>query len=88
MAALLFEEKEKEYYFCFMPTENPVFNITNEGEYVYNINKVPLFALDNFQAVFEAKGKTFGKNKKLYCLILIKPEEFDSMYKILECVWE
>lgn len=88
IAALLFEEKEKEYYFCFMPIENPIFNITNKEEHVYDINKVPLFILDKFQASFEVKGKTFGKDKKMFSLIKIKPEEFDSMYKLLECVWE
>ena len=87
IAALLFEEKEKEYYFGFMPTESPVFNITNEEEYAYDINKVPLLIVDKYQTSFEVKGKTFGKDKKLYYLILIKPEEFDSMYKLLECIW-
>lgn len=88
IAALLFEETTEEYYFCFMPTESPVFNITNEGEYAFDINKVPLLVLDKYQTFFEVKGKTFGKDKKLYSLIPIKPEEFDSLYKLLECVWE
>lgn len=87
IAALLFEEKEKEYYFGFMPTESPVFNITNEEEYAYDIKKVPLLVLDKYQTSFEVKGKTFGKDKKLYSLILIKPEEFNSLYKLLECVY-
>lgn len=44
--------------------------------------------VDRYQTVFEARGKTFGKNEKMFSLIKIKPEEFDSMYKLLECVWE
>lgn len=87
IAALLFEEREKEYYFGFMPTESPVFNITNEEEYAYNINEIPLLVLDKYQTSFEVKGKTFGKSEKLFSLIRIKPEEFDSMYKLLECIW-
>lgn len=88
IAILVQDEKDEKYYFSFLPTESPTLNVNNEEEYAYSIREVPLLTFDRYQVTFEAKGKTFGKDKKLYYLIPIKPEEFDSMYKLLECVWE
>lgn len=88
IAILVQDEKDEKYYFSFLPTENPMLTVNNEEEYTYDIKKIPLLTFDKYQVTFEVKGKTFGKDKKLYYLIPIKPEEFDSLYKLLECVLE
>ena len=88
IAILVQDKKDEKYYFSFLPTENPTLIVRNEEEWTYDIKEAPLLAFDKYQVTFEAKGKTFGKDKKLYYLIPIKPEEFDSLYKLLECVWE
>ena len=88
IAGLFIEETEKKYYFSFMPTETPVISITNNGEYATDKIGAKILFVDRYQTVFEAKGKTFGKEEKMFSLISIKPEEFDSLYKLLECIWE
>lgn len=88
IVGLFFEEIEKKYYFGFMSTETPSIIINNEGEYATNRYGVKIAYVDRYQTVFEAKGKAFGKDGKMCSLIPIKPEEFDSMYKLLECVLE
>jgi hypothetical protein len=88
VAGLFFEETEKEYYFGFMSTEEPSITISNNGDYAINDLGAKMLFVDRYQAVFEVKGKTFGKVEKMFSLIPIKPEEFDSLYKLLECVWE
>lgn len=88
IAGLFFEETEKKYYFGFMPIITPTISINNNGDYATDKMGAKLFFVDRYQTVFEAKGKTFGKNEKMFSLLPIKPEEFDSMYKLLECVWE
>ena len=88
IAGLFFEETEKKYYFGFMPTESPSIAINNDGEYATDKVGAKILFVDRYQTIFEAKGKTFGKGGKMYSLLPIKPEEFDSMYKLLECVWE
>lgn len=88
IAGLFIEETEKEYFFGFMPTETPVITIENDGDYAINGLGAKILFVDRYQTVFEARGKTFGKGEKMFSLIKIKPEEFDSMYKLLECVWE
>lgn len=85
----LFQDKvDEKYYFGFFPTDEPALSITNNGEYAYDKFEVPLLMIDNYQAIFEVKGRTFGKDKKLFYLLLIKPEEFDSLYKLLECIYD
>ena len=86
-AGLFFEETEKKYYFGFMQTESPSIAINNDGEYATDKVGAKILFVDRYQIIFEAKGKTFGKGK-MFFLLPIKPEEFDSMYKLLECVWE
>ena len=87
IAGLFFEETTKEHFFGFMPTETPTVTIANNGDYAIDGLDAKLFFVDKYQTIFEARGKTFGKNEKLFSLIQIKPEEFDSMYKLLECIW-
>jgi hypothetical protein len=88
IAGLFIEETEKKHYFGFMPTEMPTISINNDGCFSTNVFGARISFIDKYQTVFEAKGKTFGENGKMFSLIPIKPEEFDSMYKLLECVWE
>lgn len=87
IAGLFFEETAKEHFFGFMPTETPTVTTTNNGDYAIDGLGARILFVDKYQTIFEARGKTFGKNEKLFSLIQIKPEEFDSMYKLLECIW-
>ena len=87
IAGLFFEETAKEYFFGFMPTEIPTIITNNNGDYAINELGAKILFVDKYQTIFEARGKTFGKSEKLFSLIRIKPEEFDSMYKLLECIW-
>ena len=90
IAGLFFEETSKEHFFGFMPTEIPTVTTTttNDGDYTINEPGTKIFFVDKHQTIFEVeiKGKLFG-NGKMFSLISIKPEEFDSMYKLLECIW-
>ena len=86
IAGLFFEETSKEYFFGFMPTESPTIAITNDGDYAINELGAKILFIDKYQTIFEVKGRLFG-NGKMFSLISIKPEEFDSMYKLLECIW-
>ena len=88
IAGLFLEETKKEYYFGFMRTETPSIIISNEGEYADDLSGARVTFVDRYQAIFEVRGKVFGKDSKLFYLILIKPEEFDSMYKLLECIYD
>ena len=87
IAGLFFEEITKEYFFGFMPTEIPTIITANNGDYAINELGARILFVDKYQTIFEARGKTFRKSEKLFSLIRIKPEEFDSMYKLLECIW-
>ena len=88
IAGLFIEETEKKHYFGFMPTETPTISINNDGCFATNEFGARISFIDRYSTVFEAKGKTFGKDAKMFSLFPIKPEEFDSLYKLLECVWE
>ena len=87
IAGLFIEETEKKYYFGFMPTETPTISTNNEGCFAENGFGTRIAFIDKYQTVFEAKGKTFGKGGKMFSLLPIKPEEFDSLYKLLECIY-
>lgn len=88
IAGLFIEETEKKHYFGFMPTETPTISINNDGNFAESEFGVRIAFIDKYSTIFEVKGKTFGKDEKLFSLLSIKPEEFDSLYKLLECVWE
>ena len=88
IAGLFIEETEKKHYFGFMPTETPTISINNDGCFATNEFGARICFIDRYSTVFEVKGKTFGKGEKMFSLFPIKPEEFDSLYKLLECVWE
>ena len=87
IAGLFFEETSKEHFFGFMPTEIPTIITANNGDYAINELSARIPFIDKYQTIFEARGKTFGNSEKLFSLIRIKPEEFESMYKLLECIW-
>ena len=87
IAGLFLEETEKKHYFGFMPTETPSIIFNNEGDYAADLSGVRITFVDRYQATFEVRGKVFGKDSKLFYLIPIKPEEFESMYKLLECIY-
>ena len=87
IAGLFFEETSKEHFFGFMPTETPTITTANNDDYAINELGAKILFVDKYRTIFEARGKTFGKSEKLFSLIRIKPEEFDSMYKLLECIW-
>lgn len=88
IAGLFIEETEKKHYFGFMSIETPTISINNCGCFAENDFGARITFIDKYQTVFEARGKTFGENEKMFSLFPIKPEEFDSLYKLLECVWE
>ena len=88
IAGLFIEETEKKHYFGFMPTETPTISINNDGYFAEDNFGARIAFIDKYQTIFEVKGRTFGKNEKMFYLLPIKPEEFDSLYKLLECVWE
>ena len=87
IAGLFIEETEKKHYFGFMPTETPSISINNDGCSAINELGARINFIAKYQTVFEVKGRTFGKGEKMFSLFPIKPEEFDSMYKLLECIW-
>lgn len=89
ITGLFFEEAEKKHYFGFMRTETPTISVVDKNScFATNEFGARFNFIDTYQTVFEAKGKAFGKDEKMFSLLSIKPEEFDSMYKLLECVWE
>ena len=88
IAGLFIEETEKKHYFGFMPTETPPITINNYGRCAENDFGVRFAFIDRYQTVFEAIGRTFGKGEKMFSLFPIKPEEFDSLYKLLECIYD
>ena len=88
IAGLFFEETEKKHYFGFMRTHEPSLNINNEGEYADDLFGSRMTFVDRYCIAFEVKGKTFGKNEKMFSLIHIEEKEFDSMYKLLECIYD
>lgn len=88
IAGLFLEETEKKHYFGFMQTETPSIIFNNEGDYSTDHLGARITFVNRYQATFEARGKVFGKyDNKLFYLIPIKPEEFDSMYRLLECIY-
>lgn len=87
IAGLFIEETEKKHYFGFMPTETPTISINNDGCFAENGFGARIAFIDKYQTIFEVRGRTFGENGKMFDLLPIKPEEFDSMYKLLECIW-
>lgn len=88
IADLFFEETEKKHYFGFMPTETPSITVKNDGDYATNGFGAKILFVDKYQTIFEARGKTFGKHEKMFSLIPIDPDEFDSLYKLLECIYD
>ena len=87
IAGLFIEEAEEKHYFGFMPTETPTISINNDDYFAENNFGTRIAFIDKYQTVFEVKGKTFGKSEKMFSLFPIKPKEFDSLYKLLECIY-
>lgn len=88
IAGLFIEETEKKHYFGFMLTETPSISINNDRNFTESEFGSRICFIDKYSTIFEVKGKTFGEDGKMFFLILIKPEEFDSMYKLLECIYD
>lgn len=83
------EEKEplKEYYFGFARTTEPIISITDETECFAALGQ-QITRLGERKITFSAESVPSGAHDRLFCLISIEPEEFDSMYKLLECIYD
>ena len=90
IAGLFYSKEEKEplkkYYFGFARTTEPTIFIANETECFTDLGS-PIARLGERKMTFSVESMPFGKHDKLFCLIPIESEEFDSMYKLLECIY-
>lgn len=91
IAGLFYSKEEKEplrkYYFGFARTTEPIISITDETECFTALGR-QITRLGERKMTFSVESLSFGAHDKLFCLIAVEPEEFDSLYKLLECVWE
>ena len=83
--AALVKEEEK-YYFFFIKTSSLEINFENEEIYAMGSNGEKLFPIDKIEMYISLKAMPSLKGT-LYHFIEIKESEFDSMYKLLECVY-
>lgn len=83
IAALLYDDTIKANYFGFALTENP--EVVLEGD-KYKYHHLDIIFEEKMS--FNIKVRPIGKDKKNYILIKIDPSEFDSMYKLLESIYE
>lgn len=88
LAALLCESETKKYYFWFMPTKKPVIELNHETDYAYSALNFPLMTFDKDQISFIAEGIPFGKNKQIFSLMAIEATEFNTLCKLLECIYD
>lgn len=91
VAGLFYSKEEKEslkkYYFGFARTTEPIISISDETEYFTALGQ-QITRLGERKMTFSVESVPSGTHDRLFCLIAIEPEEFNSMYKLLECVWE
>ena len=91
VAGLFYSKEEKEplkkYYFGFARTTDPSISITDKTECSTALGRQTI-RLGERKMTFSVESTPLDAHDKLFCLISIKPEEFDSLYKLLECVWE
>ena len=80
------EEKTENYFFFFMKTAKPEFILNQEQEYAYGLKGQKLCSFDRQNITFSIESG-FINEDKLFYLIKIQPSEFDSLYNLLECVW-
>lgn len=80
------EEKTENYFFFFMKTVKPELILDEEQEYIYNLNGQKLCSFNKRNVTFSIESD-FINNDKLFTLMKIQPSEFDSLYNLLECVW-
>lgn len=83
--AALFKEEEK-YYFFFVKSSPLEINFEDDSVYATNFYEEKLFPIDKKKLSISFEAIPFLKNK-IYSIIEIKESEFDSMYKLLECVY-
>ena len=90
IAGLFYSKEEKEplkkYYFGFARTTEPIISIADETE-CFSTLSGPITRLGERKMTFSAESVPSGAHDRLFCLISIEPEEFDSMYKLLECIY-
>lgn len=84
--AALIEEEEK-YYFFFIKTSSLEINFENEERYAIGNHGEKLPLIDKIEMYISTKAIPSSKGT-LYHLIEIKESEFDSMYKLLECIYD
>lgn len=86
LALLIFDEKNEKYYFEFMKTEEPKIILENNVDYARDdYAGAKLFWFDKIELTLSVKAKNMGQ--RLYSFIEINPSEFDSMYKLLELIF-
>ena len=86
----LFCEKSEEgekYFFGFTPTKEPVISINDNEEEFFSMG-LPITRIGERRIGFSVEGIPAGKHRKIFSLISINPEEFDSLYKLLECIYD
>ena len=81
-------EKNEKYFFGFTPTKEPVISINDNEEELWTSRGIPITRLGERQISFSVEGILAGKRKRIFSLIYINPDEFDSMYKLLECIYD
>ena len=88
IAGLFCEKSEngEKYFFGFTPTKEPVISI-NDNEEEFFSRGLPITRIGERRISFSVEGIPTGKTQKVFSLISIKPEEFDSLYKLLECIY-
>lgn len=85
LALLIHNEKNEKYYFGFMKTEEPKIIFENNGDYARDYTGAKLLWVDKIELTLSVKAKNM--EQRLYSLIEINPSEFDSMYKLLELIF-
>ena len=91
IAGLFYSKEEKEpfrkYYFGFARITEPTISITDETECFTTLGD-PITRLGERKMTFSTESLPSGAHDRLFCLISIEPKEFDSMYKLLECIYD
>lgn len=85
---ILLKQKEYEkYYFVFMKTHEPQVEVNVAEIPAIGKQEQTLMFFDENNLSFSVEGKTWGKDKRIYGMLEIKRSDFDSLYKLLESVW-
>ena len=81
------EEKTENYFFFFMKTTKPEFIFDQEQECAYGLKGQKICSFDRWNIIFSIESGIIT-NDKLPVLMQIQPSEFDSLYNLLECVYD